>query len=192
LSRYLAAGLISGVVLANSLFAVTLHPRPDINEALRSPRFVYKLIIALSLAATAGTLLPRIARPLPLSHRGRTILVVAPALLAAGVIVELCVQPVGLWVSRLVGHNAVHCLSLIPFLSAAPAVCLLVALRHGAPSRPALAGATAGLVAGGLGAALYALTCPDDSPLFVATWYSIAVVAVASVTAFAGRRVLRW
>jgi hypothetical protein len=58
--------------------------------------------------------------------------------------------------------------------------------------KPVLAGATAGLVASGVGSMLYALTCPDDSPLFVATWYSIAILLVTSVAAGVGRRLLRW
>jgi len=106
--------------------------------------------------------------------------------------IELWVQPPGLWLSRLVGHNAGHCLSLIPFLSGAPALCLLLALRHGAAAQPVFAGAIAGLVSGGVGSLLYALTCPDDSPLFVATWYTLAITMVTSVTAYAGRRLLRW
>jgi len=57
---------------------------------------------------------------------------------------------------------------------------------------PGVAGATAGLVAGGVGSMLYALTCPDDSPLFVATWYSIAVAVVAGGAAWVGNRLLRW
>jgi hypothetical protein len=188
----LLAGLLSGAVLAVALFSVTLHTRPDIGEAFRSPAFVYKLITALSLAATAGALLPQAARPLPVARSRRTILIAAPALLAVGVAIELYLQPAALWLPRLVGHNAAHCLSIIPFLSAAPAGCLLVALRQGAPSQPTLAGAIAGLIAGGLGAALYALTCPDDSPLFVATWYTIAVAIVTGLTAYAGRHLLRW
>jgi hypothetical protein len=90
-----------------------------------------------------------------------------------------------------VGHNAKHCLSLIPMLSVAPATCLLLALRHGAPARPGLAGAIAGLVAGAFGASLYALTCPDDSALFVATWYTIAIAVVTAVSSFIGARLLR-
>jgi hypothetical protein len=93
---------------------------------------------------------------------------------------------------RLIGHNATHCLSLIPMLSLAPAASLLLALRHGAPARPGLAGAIAGLVAGGFGASLYALTCPDDSTLFVATWYTIAIAVVTAVSSFIGARFLRW
>jgi hypothetical protein len=43
-----------------------------------------------------------------------------------------------------------------------------------------------------VGAALYALSCPDDSPLFVATWYSIAIAVVTAASAYIGSRTLRW
>jgi hypothetical protein len=51
---------------------------------------------------------------------------------------------------------------------------------------------TAGLLAAGLGATLYASHCADDSPLFVMVWYSLATAFVAAVGAFVGRRVLRY
>jgi hypothetical protein len=68
----------------------------------------------------------------------------------------------------------------------------LIGLRHGAPSRPAVAGAIAGMMSAGLAATLYASHCTDDSPLFVVTWYSIATAAVAAIGALAGSRVLRY
>ena len=119
-------------------------------------------------------------------------LYLSPILLAGGVIVELATKPAGSWPERLIGHNAVHCLSLIPLLSIPSLASLFFALRRAAPLRPPLAGATAGLVSGGVGAILYALTCPDDSPLFVATWYSIAIGALTTAAAFGGKRWLRW
>ena len=75
----------------------------------------------------------------------------------------------------------------LPLLAAA-----LLGLRHGAPTRPAAAGAIAGLLSAGLAATLYASHCTDDSPLFVVTWYTIAAALVASVGALAGARVLRF
>jgi hypothetical protein len=53
-------------------------------------------------------------------------------------------------------------------------------------------GALAGLMAGGLGAAFYAAHCPDDSPLFVAVWYGIAVTFMMALGAPLRRRILRW
>jgi len=192
LGRYLLAGVLAGAVLAVVLFIVSLHVRPDLGQALHTPLFVYKLLVATSLAVTSGALLSQIARPLPTSGRHRSLLLVTPGLLAIGVCVELWTQPAEAWLPRLVGHNAAHCLSLIPLLAAGPVLCLLVTLKRGAPAQPAFAGAVAGLVSSGVGATLYALTCPDDSPLFVATWYTLAVAVVTGVTAYTGRRMLRW
>ena len=192
ISDDLLRGILGGALLAVTVFLLSLHTRPDLSQALHSPAFVYKILVAAALALTAGSLLSAVARPLPTSARGFGLLIVSPALLALGVGIELCTQPAGLWLQRLVGHNAAHCLSLIPLLAAGPAVCLFVVLRRAAPARPASAGAIAGLVAGGIGAMLYALTCPDDSPLFVATWYTLAIAAVTGASAYAGRRLLRW
>ena len=51
---------------------------------------------------------------------------------------------------------------------------------------PALAGAIAGMLSAGLAATLYASHCTDDSPLFVATWYTIATALVTAIGALAG------
>jgi hypothetical protein len=47
-------------------------------------------------------------------------------------------------------------------------------------------------ICGAIGAALYATHCPDDSPLFVAAWYSLAIGFTAAIGALAGSRLLRW
>ena len=73
---------------------------------------------------------------------GASVVVVSgPVLLAGGVVVELTTTPAGSWSERLIGHNAVHCLSLIPLLSIPSLACLFFALRRAAPLRPHLAGA---------------------------------------------------
>jgi hypothetical protein len=191
IARVLLIAMGIGVVMSAGLFTALLHARADINAAAHTFAFVFKVVVALSLVGAAGLLLMESARPLP-RVRAPQLLVLAPLLLISGVISELSLVPVDLWSQRWIGHNAGHCLSLIPLLALAPAAALLLALRRGAPAHPALAGAAAGLVAGGFGAALYAFTCPDDSPLFVATWYTLAVAFVTGVSAFVGSRLLRW
>jgi hypothetical protein len=94
--------------------------------------------------------------------------------------------------TRLVGSNSKVCLSAIPAMSLPLLIAALIGLRHGAPSRPALAGAIAGMVSAGLAATLYASHCTDDSPLFVATWYTLATALVTAVGALMGARVLRY
>ncbi len=190
-SRLLTMALLAGAAASLLLFVLMLKPRPDIAAALNSPGFCLKLVVSACLAVTAIALLDALARPTPHSRSLRT-LMLGPMLLAAGVAIELALFPSDTWQPRLIGRNAPHCLALIPLLSAAPAMCLLLALRRAAPARPGLAGAVIGLAAGGLGAILYALTCPDDSPLFVAVWYSLAISVVTGACFLSGRRWLTW
>jgi hypothetical protein len=57
---------------------------------------------------------------------------------------------------------------------------------------PPLAGAAAGLLAGGLGATVFAMHCTNDSPLFVAIWYALAIGLMSMFGLLIGRHALRW
>jgi hypothetical protein len=180
-----------GFFASAALLLLILNPREDLPRAIFTVRFDFKLAFALLVAVTALLFLRETSRPFA-PQRWRWPLILGPLLLVAGVVLELWRQPAAAWGGLLMGHNAVHCLSLVPMLSLPLVVCLLLALRHAAPMKPSVAGATAGLVAGAVASMLYALTCPDDSPLFVATWYSMAIAIVTGATAWAGSRLLRW
>jgi hypothetical protein len=134
----------------------------------------------------------RLARPGAPLGWWRWAWLATPLMLVVAVAVELAVIPPDSWAPRLIGVNARYCLMLIPLLSIAPLAGIVFALRQGAPTRPGLAGAVAGLAAGGIAATLYASHCTDDSPLFVATWYSLAIGIVALFGYVAGARWLRW
>jgi hypothetical protein len=187
----LLRALALGALLSTALFLLILHPRSDIGQAILTARFDFKLVLVVCITVAAVPFLAQAALPTPTATRQR-LLFLGPVLLAAGVIVELVTAPEDSWMRRWLGQNATHCLSLVPLLSLPALACLLFALRRAAPRRPALAGAAAGLLSGGIGATLYALTCPDDSPLFIATWYSIAIGALSGISAIAGSRWLRW
>lgn len=90
------------------------------------------------------------------------------------------------------GKTMVTCLVTVPLLSILPFTILIVALRREAPTRPALAGAVAGLAGGGLAAAIYALHCTEDSPLFYVTWYGLGILIVTVAGAIVGQKALRW
>ena len=92
----------------------------------------------------------------------------------------------------MIGRNWMHCLIAIPYLSIPTLGALLYVLRDSAPSNPALAGAAAGLVSAGVAATYYASNCTDDSPMFVATWYTLAVAILTIAAAVIRRRMLRW
>lgn len=77
--------------------------------------------------------------------------------------------------------------------AALPALLILVwIMRGGVVTRPGAAGACAGLLAGALGAAAYAIACRNDGAAFVFLWYGLAIVTMAAAGALAGRRFLRW
>ncbi|NEI05339.1 DUF1109 family protein [Rhizobium leguminosarum] len=192
LSRALGAALAISVPLSAAILVATIGIRPDLGEALQTARVIFKIAVTLMLAVTASRLVFNVGKPGVALWPYLTALLIPLCLLVLGVVAELFVLPSSLWEESMVGHYANYCLFFIPLLSLAPFVVLLWALRGGAPEKPGFAGAAAGLAAGGLGAAIYAWHCPDDSPLFVACWYIIAIAFVTLCGYFAGRRWLTW
>ncbi|MEP9380164.1 NrsF family protein [Aquabacter sp. CN5-332] len=191
LGRLLLAFLL-GMAVATGLFAARVGIRPDVLSAGQTVRFLFKVLLVFALFCISAAAVSQVGRPeARLAPWG---IAFAALTIALGIAVaaELFVTPESLWGVRLVGQNAVFCLVVIPTLAVAPLAFLLFALRGGAPARPGLAGAIAGLAASGMAATLYAIHCPDDSPLFVATWYSIATALVTGVGYVAGSRLLRW
>ncbi len=192
IGRRVAAALALGLVGALLFYLLVVGPRTDIAEALGTIRFKLKFVDALALALPSILLLARLARP-DAKPGALALWLFAPlVLLAAAVVVELMVVPEVEWAPRLVGQNMRYCTTMIPMMAAPILAALIVALRPGAPQHPGWTGALAGAAAAGLAAFLYATHCPDDSPLFVATWYPLATLVCADVGAWAGRRFLAW
>ena len=192
LGRVLWLALAAGIVVSAAVLLSTVGLRSDIASAIGTGRVAFKIGMTLVLAIAAFGLVSRIGRPgVPLRPWAMALLLPL-ALMIVSVGVELVVVPQDAWAARLMGRNAAFCLFFIPVLSLAPLAGFLAALRNGAPENPGLAGAAAGLAAGAIGAALYAWHCPDDSPLFGAAWYTLAVTFVIAVGYATGRRWLRW
>jgi hypothetical protein len=193
LNRLFGLFLIPSLAFALLLYASKLGLRPHFFEMLgEDPRVLFKIGLMLLLISLLAPLVLRIARPGIRCGRALRTLWLVPGLLILGDLAELMTVPQTDWMARLIGHNALFCLTCIPLLAAAPLVAILMALREGAPTNPALAGALGGLLAGAFGAMLYATHCPDDSPLFVAVWYSIAIGFITGLGALAGSRWLSW
>ena len=185
-----AAGL--AIALAAAVFFAMLGPRPDIAAAAETPRFLFKFVVTITLAVSAFGLARALSRPGETWRKALPYLAAAPALMAMAVMVEIFVLPPDTWSGKLVGTNSINCLTYIPLIGIGPLAIFLLALCHGAPTRPAFAGAVAGLVAGGIAATFYAAQCTDDSPLFVATWYTIAIAGLALIGAATADRFVHW
>jgi hypothetical protein len=188
----LAMALLAAAPVSILMFAAELGMRPDVRTAMHNPFFDLKFAVTLALAAAAITVSLHLSRP-EASLRGFVWLLAIPAgLLVAGISGEMMMPQRLPMMTRLVGSNSKVCMSAVPLLSLPLLAASLIGLRHGAPTRPALAGAMAGLLSAGLAATLYASHCTDDSPLFVATWYTLSTALVTAIGALVGSKVLRY
>jgi hypothetical protein len=192
LTRIVLLAVVAGAVVAGGAFFLAIGCRPDISQAVQSIRFLFKFVVTMTLTVGATGAALRMARPGATIEQWGWMLAAVAALLLVAVALELIAVPQRAWMGHLIGQNARLCLTLIPLLATGPFVCLILALRRGAPTAPRLAGMIAGLAASGIAATFYAANCTDDSPLFVATWYPIAMFTVAAAGYFAGDRFLRW
>jgi hypothetical protein len=184
--------VLAALLLAATAFLAMLGPRHDMAQALHTLRFPFKFVVTLTLALCTLPLIRALSVPGRVMGRRVLLLLLAPGLLAAAVAAELLVVPSSQWMSRTIGTNNLFCLTFIPLIGAAPLTVFLATLRYGAPIRPVMAGAVAGLLAGALSASFYAAHCPDDSPLFVAVWYTLAIAILTALGAVIAPRLAQW
>ena len=188
----LMLALLAAAPVSLVIFFAELGFRPDIMTAMHNPFFDLKFAVTLALAISGIAVALHLSRP-EASLRGFGWFLLIPAgILAACISGEIMMPQRVPMMTRLVGSNSKICMTAIPALSLPLLIAALMGLRHGAPARPALSGAIAGLLSAGLAATLYASHCTDDSPLFVATWYTIATACVAALGALIGSRVLKY
>jgi hypothetical protein len=185
-------GLIPSLAIALAAVWLTLGFRPDLAVAMVTPVSVMRFLMTLALGLIALRIALLLARP-----EGRDMARFWPvAVLGAGAIGlylwAYVTTPAEARQMATVGKTITVCLVTIPFLSVLPVASLLYALRQGATTDPARAGFVAGLAGSGLSAAVYALHCTEDSPLFYVTWYGLAIMMVTLVSTLIGARVLRW
>ncbi|THD52768.1 MAG: DUF1109 family protein [Bradyrhizobium sp.] len=188
----LTTALLAAAPVSMAMFLATLGVRPDVMTAMHNPFFDLKFVVTLALAISAIAVSLHLSRP-EASLKGWAWLLLVPAgILAAGIASEMMMPQRLPMLTRLIGSNSRTCMTAIPLISLPLLAGALIGLRHGAPARPAVAGAIAGLLSAGLAATLYASHCTDDSPLFVATWYTVATALVTAIGALAGSKLLRF
>lgn len=185
----IAAGA-SGAV-ACLAFVALVGVRADLLSALAKPEVAFKFVFSAGVALAAAAYSVKASRP---QDRQPTVAFFFPVLclLGIGVVTELCITPSAAWLPAAVGTAPFGCLGMIVALSILPVLVLIQAMRSGAPRRPTLAGAAAGLCGGAIGATVFALYCPNDSVLFVACWYVLALTISCALGAIVGARRLAW
>jgi hypothetical protein len=186
LSPAAAAGLMGSSLAAIGIFG--LLPADMFATAVPWTKIAY----AGSLAIAAGWLTARLSRPAALITRPQLALVAVVVLMAILGTVSLISQPESDRAAALLGRSWSSCPGNVLMLSLPSLAAALWAVRGLAPTRPRVAGLSAGLFAGSLGAVGYSLSCPEPSLAFVAVWYSLGIALTGAVGAVLGPRVLRW
>lgn len=186
----LAAG--TGLTLALLLMWGLLGLNPELGAYTRLPMFWVKLAFGGAVAAAAALALHRLARPgAKLTWTPFALAAPFVGIWALGLLWLLSIPPaarMGAWM----GNSWSVCPIYISVLSLPAFVGGLLLMRSMAPTRPALAGAVAGLWAGGIGAFAYALHCPELAAPFLGSWYVLGVLIPTATGALLGTRLLRW
>lgn len=192
LSGRLALGCLIAATAAVAVVLVWLGMRPDIHIAMRKAAFWIKAGYTASLAACGFVLTLRMGRPGARPGAAMAIAPIAFAGLAALAATELLLTPADHRMHDWLGSSWRACPFLILAISAPAYLAVIWALRGMAPTRLRMAGAAAGLLAGGVGATIYGLHCQEMTVAFVVTWYTLGVAASVGLGALVGPRLLRW
>jgi len=166
--------------------------RHDIVQAMFWPMFWVKVLFPLCIAAAGFVAAERLARPgVKPRHAwmGAVLPVLGVWLLAA---IAWFTMPADDRMPALMGQSWRICAASIGLMALPVFAAALVALKGMAPTRPALAGAAAGALAGGVGASVYALHCMELTAPFLAVWYVSGIAVPVLVGALLGPRLLRW
>ncbi len=188
----MAVMALAGGAAALGLLLVWLGVRPDLTLAVAGAMFWMKAGYACVLALAGLWAVERLARPAGSARGGIMLGLSAIGVLLALGAMQMMTTPEEQRMAVWLGASWRQCPIRIVLLSIPTLVLTLLALRRLAPTRLALAGAAAGLFAGGVATMIYGLHCPETTRAFVATWYSLGVALSAGLGAAVGPFVLRW
>jgi hypothetical protein len=182
------AGVLGALLLLIAVFGLN----PQLASYLMLPAFWTKLAFTAAIAGGGIIVTARLARPgAPVGavKWWLTAALVAICLLA---VVSLANTEPGSRGALLFGATWRTCPFNIALLSLPVFVAGIWALRALAPTRLRLAGAAAGLAAGGSAALVYCLHCPELAAPFIAVFYVLGMLIPAGVGFGLGPRLLRW
>ena len=188
----LALGLGIGVAISAALMVLWLGVRADLMHAMMTGPFWMKFAYAFSVAIFGFGLIDRLARP---DGEGGVFgpMILAPiVVMIALALYQLTQAPDDQRIAMMMGGTAQVCARNIVVLSLPVFAGLFWSLRALAPTRPSLAGALAGCLAGAAGTFIYAFHCTESAAPFVAIWYTLGIAAMGLLGALLGRLMLRW
>lgn len=183
---------LAGAIVAFAILVPWLGIRPDLAEAVTGSTYWMKTLYTLGVAVAGFALTERLSRPGAKGRIGWALAGFFAIAIVAIAISQLMSTPPDQIRAALMGSSWDKCPWRILVLSLPGLIASLWLMRGFAPTRPALAGAAAGLLAGGVAATIYGLHCQEIAAPFVALWYSFGMVLSAALGAGLGSRLLRW
>jgi hypothetical protein len=169
------------LLAAAALFALSImagDARSDMASAMARPIFWWKMG-AFALPAFAASVGVALALR-PEAELGPVWRVIG-GLAALGLVAGIGLSP-GVAASlaeRVWRVEAWNCLRSVLGMGLPMAGLCALLLARGAPTRPVEAARMAGIAAGGWAAAVFALACPVDDPLYTLTWFTLSAGLVA-------------
>lgn len=192
-SRTILASAGLGAIAALALMMLLFGPRPDVSDFRTWLYVAVKFAFAGAIVAVALVSLVRAARPSGARRAALAPMILPFAAVLIAAAVSLALTPMTNWQAMIFGNEWLFCLICIPLNAILPFAAIMLAMRRfAAPTDLPLAGALAGLAAGGISAFVYALHCRGDSLAFIAVWYGLTVAICTLVGALLGPRLLRW
>jgi len=190
-TRTLMIGALLGFAGSVLVMVAVLGPRHDLVHAVTGFGLLMKLAYTFMIAAFGFWIVERAGRPG--TDMARPVLMLALPLLAIALLAALQMAAPGADIRHLVmGRSSRVCAVLVAMTALPTLVAAFWALRQLAPTRLGLAGAGAGLFAGGVGAFVYAFHCPETAAPFVAIWYTLGIALTTGIGGILGPRLLRW
>jgi hypothetical protein len=187
-AQAIAAGMAVSLVLVLTLWGLN----PELNALARTQAFWVKVVWLVLTCLFAAPVVMHLSRPGIAAGRG--VWGIAAALLGMVMLAlaQVATVDADTGIQLMLGRSWQICSASIAALSVPLLAALLWMLRGMAPTRPALAGASAGLMAGALASLVYSLHCTETAYAFVAVWYVAGIAVMAGVGALLGTRILRW
>lgn len=188
LNRALMLGLAGSTVLLVALYGV----RSDMPYLILTTMFWVRLVFPLAIIAAAMKLAERLGRPgAPLKFAWFAVaLPIVTMLLVAGSI--LIATPPGYRLELMLGTTWRTTTASVIVLSFPSLTAMMHAMKQLAPTRLALAGAGAGLLAGAQGLLVYSLYCSEMAVPFWGVWYVLAIAITTAIGAAIAPHCLRW
>ena len=191
-SRRLVIALMVGLPLSFGWMLIGYGVRRDLTEVMFWPMFWVRLLFPICMAVAGFVIVQRLARPGAQVRAAWLGLAVPLLVIWALALAALLSAPAGDRSTLIWGQTWRTCALSIAAISLPVLRAALVALKGLAPTRPALAGAAAGAMAGGAGAAVYAFHCVELAAPFLAVWYVLGIALPVVAGALVGPRLLRW